>query len=450
MERQENAAIGQLEQIGRQILMVSRNELYLSMRFLDVALSSFAFVPDEAIGTIGTDGASIFYWPPWLGGVFREDPIRVNRAYLHMVLHGIFRHITGRQGRQQRYYDLACDLAVESVIDGMDHRCVRRSRSFVRREAYRRLKEEMKVLTAGKICQSLLSWNLSEPELARLEAEFLVDSHRYWPQDDSKSRRQIENQWQDISEKTEMEMETFQDEAASQSGNLVDQLKVENRQRFDYRKFLRKFAVFREEMAVDPDSFDYVFYSYGLRLYGNLPLIEPQEWKEEKRIQEFAVVIDTSMSCSGELVRKFLEETYTVLSEENSFFRKVNIHIIQCDEEVQTDVKITRAEELAVYMENLELKGEGGTDFRPAFAYVDKLLQEQAFTNLKGLLYFTDGKGIYPEKMPPYETAFVFLEEDYEDQEVPPWAMKLILEAEDLERTGLKEEQGRKGDSYAY
>ena len=54
---------------------------------------------------------------------------------------------------------------------------------------------------------------------------------------------------------------------------------------------------------MDPDSFDYVFYSYGLSLYGNMPLIEPQEVKEVYRIQEFVIVIDVSMSCSGELVR---------------------------------------------------------------------------------------------------------------------------------------------------
>lgn len=449
MRDRENDIVEQLEQIGRQILIVSRNELYLSMRFLDVALSSFTFVLDEGIGTIGTDGFSIFYGPAWLGGMFRENPVFVNRAYLHMALHGIFRHMTGRGGRQKRYYDLACDIAVESVIDGMTCRCVRQPRSFLRRETYRKLEEAMKVLTAGKICQCLLSWDLSETKLERLEAEFQVDSHLYWPEDDPKKRQQIENQWQDISEKTEMEMEGFSSEASSQSGNLAKQIKVENRQRFDYRKFLRKFAVLREEMAVDPDSFDYVFYSYGLRLYGNLPLIEPQEWKEEKKIEEFAVVIDTSMSCSGELVRKFLEETYTVLSEENSFFRKVNIHIIQCDEEIQTDVTITKAKDLAAYMEQLELKGEGGTDFQPAFAYVDRLREEQAFSNLKGLIYFTDGKGIYPEKMPPYETAFVFLEEDYEDREVPPWAMKLILEEEDLDRKDL-EERRRKGEDYAY
>ena len=39
-----------------------------------------------------------------------------------------------------------------------------------------------------------------------------------------------------------------------------------------------------------------------------MPLIEPQEWKEVKKVEDFAIVIDTSMSCSGDLVKKFLEE----------------------------------------------------------------------------------------------------------------------------------------------
>ena len=130
---------------------------------------------------------------------------------------------------------------------------------------------------------------------------------------------------------------------------------------------MRKFSVFREELKADPDTFDYGFYSYGMSLYGNMPLIEPLETREEHRIEEFAVVIDTSMSCSGELIRKFLEETYSVLTENESFFQKVNIHIIQCDEKVHQDVKITSEEELEDYMEHFQLYGEGGTDFRPAF-----------------------------------------------------------------------------------
>ena len=423
-----------LNDLGQQILRMSRNELYLKMRFLDVALSSYYFVMDEGIETIGTDGLAIYFQPQYVGGLFREDRVLMNRCYLHMVIHGIFRHMIRRRGRDRVLYDLACDIAAEAMIDKLTYRCVLKSRSWLRRDIYQRLSRQMQVLTAEKIYGALVRMELSEQELLKLIQEFRVDSHAYWPEDEDKKKQdQIENQWQSISEQTETDMETFSKESASQSGDFVEQMRVENRERFDYRQFLRKFSVLKEEVAVDPDTFDYVFYSYGLSLYGNMPLIEPQEWKEVQKVEEFVIVIDTSMSCSGELVKKFLEETYGVLSENDSYFRKVNIHIIQCDDQVQTDVRVTNREELKEYMDNLELRGEGGTDFRPAFDHVEQLIREKAFTRLKGLIYFTDGQGIYPRKMPPYETAFVFLKEDYEDADVPPWAMKLILEPQDIE-----------------
>lgn len=422
-----------LDMVGRKILTVSRNELYLKMRFLDVALSSLIFVMDTGAQGLGTDGLYLYFHPQYLGGLYREDRVMVNRLYLHMVLHGVFRHITRRQGREERLYGLACDIASESMVDGMQYRCVLKSRSLLRRETYRRLQKVLKVLAAEKIYGVLEGWELTEEELLRLEAEFRVDDHSYWPlEEDKKKQEEIENRWQDVSEQMETQMETFSKEMSSGTGDLIGQLKVENRERFDYRQFLRKFSVLREETAVDEDSFDYVFYTYGLSLYGNLPIVEPLEWKEVRKVEEFAVVIDTSMSCSGELVRKFLEETYGVLSESNSFFRKVNIHIIQCDDQVQTDQKITSGDELREYMENLELRGEGGTDFRPAFEYVEGLMRRQMSGRLKGMIYFTDGKGTYPAKMPPFQTAFVFLKEDYEDMDVPPWAMKLVLSEDDL------------------
>lgn len=425
----------QLNNVGIQILVTARNELYMKMRFLDVALSSFPYIMDMELDTIGTDGLAIYYNPRYLGGLYRRERILVNRVYLHMVLHGIFKHMIRQKGQEARFYNLACDIVTEHIIDGMRHRCILRAPSVRRREIYRRLTKEVKVMTAEKVCKILESWTLDEREFARLEEEFRADDHCLWPREEDKNKQQqIENQWKDVSEQMETDMETFSKEASSESGNLIDQVKVENRQRFDYRQFLRKFSVLKEEMAVDPDSFDYVFYSYGLMLYGNMPLVEPQEWREVQKVEEFVIVIDTSMSCSGELVKKFLEETYGVLSENESFFCKINIHIIQCDDMVQTDEKITCAEELKAYMDNLTLKGEGGTDFRPAFEYVEQLIKEQSFNSLKGLLYFTDGQGIYPLRMPPYKTVFVFIEEDYEDNEVPPWAMKLVLGSEDIER----------------
>jgi hypothetical protein len=49
------------------------------------------------------------------------------------------------------------------------------------------------------------------------------------------------------------------------------------------------------------------------------------------------------------------------------------------------------------------------------------------------MIYFTAGRGTYPSRRPAWDTAFVFLEEDYTDAAVPPWAIKLILEKEQLE-----------------
>jgi predicted metal-dependent peptidase len=80
----------------------------------------------------------------------------------------------------------------------------------------------------------------------------------------------------------------------------------------------------------------------------------------------------------------------------------------------------------------MQLQGFGGTDFRPVFNYVNQLIEQKEFVNLKGLIYFTDGCGEYPSKMPDYATAFVFVDDDYNDYNVPPWAIKLILPSSDI------------------
>ena len=58
------------------------------------------------------------------------------------------------------------------------------------------------------------------------------------------------------------------------------------RGRRSYRDFLQKFSVLREELAADLDEFDLNYYTYGFRLYRNMPLIEPLESRETKKIRE--------------------------------------------------------------------------------------------------------------------------------------------------------------------
>ena len=416
------------------ILQNSRNELYLNMRYLDLSLSSLGFEMDPACRGLGTDGFVIYYHGEYLCDLYRRGRVLVNRAYLHMVLHCLFCHMDTMGRRDGRMWNLACDIAAESVIDGLYLKCVHIQTPPFRMDWYGRLRQRLQVLNAEGVYTALEEMKLTERQLERLEAEFLVDDHQYWqlPPDAPKTGVVRQNQWSNNREKLQTEMETMGNRQDEDTKSLLEQVQVENRSRYDYRRFLQKFSVLREEMLVDEDSFDYVFYTYGLSLYGNMPLVEPLESKEVSRIEDFVLVIDTSMSCSGDLVRRFLEETYNVLCQSDSYFKKTNIHIIQCDDQVQQDRRITCRQEMEAYMQEFSIIGQGGTDFRPAFEYVNQMLGRGEFHRLKGLLYFTDGEGIYPVKRPVYDTAFVFVKEQYTDISVPAWAMKVILEPEQL------------------
>ena len=62
------------------------------------------------------------------------------------------------------------------------------------------------------------------------------------------------------------------------------------------------------------------------------------------------------------------------------------------------------------------------------FEKVEELQKNHIFRNLKALIYFTDGDGIYPAKKPNYETAFVFVKPTEKMDLVPKWAQKLLAE----------------------
>ena len=79
---------------------------------------------------------------------------------------------------------------------------------------------------------------------------------------------------------------------------------------------------------------------------------------------------------------------------------KIQIRYIQCDDEIQQDMKFERYTNI----KDIRIKGGGGTDFRPVFDLIDK-------KNYKpnAVLYFTDGHGDYPA-MSKYNTLWVMKE----------------------------------------
>ena len=235
--------------------------------------------------------------------------------------------------------------------------------------------------------------------------------------------------WKEAGRMLMVDMQAFQH--GQIPGQIEATLDYLTRDKMDYTEFLEQFAVMEETMSLDPDDFDYMYYTYGLRLPGQKKLlIEPLEYREVKQIREFVIAIDTSGSCFHTLVQKFLNKTYNILKATEMFTSQVHIRIIQCDATIQDDMEIHSLEEIEEYISHLKVKGCGGTDFRPVFEYVEKLRKTGELKDLCGLIYFTDGFGTFPTKPTEYKTAFVFTDK-YSNINVPAWALKICWTEED-------------------
>ena len=584
-EERRLTAQGSLNDLGSRILNQSRYELSLSMRHLARALDRLPYEMDFNTQRMGTEGERIHFHPEFIFQLFMESPQKLNRLYMHSLLHCLFRHMFKNEDKKEELWNMACDIHVEYVLDSLDVDLLRRPAGEYRENTFQRLEEKIKTLSAERIYQYLEEADLDYDAWERLEREFYKDDHVFWKvidredapgqegegdsdgaplplpedftpngnpsgeekegekkdggdntsaensedkdkspregkasedaspqsgtpsngegkeeknqeagnqepenrgsegegntgegnsgedsqgeakQEDSQSgnssgkkqeeRKKAENrkptgqgqreereakkkrddlskEWEDISKRTEQEIEHSSKEKQEEQGSLAWFLRLEQKKYTDFRDFLRRLSVDREEMEVDLDSFDYGYYYYGLEQYGNMPLIEENEYREGRKLQELVIAIDTSHSTKGEMVKGFLEETAGILKQKDAFFQKVKVHILECDDELRKDICLENVEDLEQYSKNFAVKGGYGTDFRPVFRYVSDLQKRGELKNLKGLMYFTDGKGRYPKEAPPYVTAFVFPKgEDIDDDNVPFWAMKLYQREKD-------------------
>jgi predicted metal-dependent peptidase len=471
----------QADKLACEILSFARNSLMFSMRFMAIALYKPELEPGGKFA-FATDAERIYFDSRHIFDVYRAEPSAVNRDFLHIVLHCVFHHLFVGAKVNPKLWDLACDVAVENAITELKIGALSCLREKRQEKAIAELSSAgVKPLTAEKIYRHYLDFAADDEQIERIRREFYADDHSPWyafpgsvsdeqneqeqkakggsgdgngksgeksepnpnsenqtpnaPDNEARAtKEELEENWKAIAEKVQTELETASRQWSDVAGALTQNLREVTREKYDYAEFLRRFAVLGEELRINDDEFDYVFYTYGLRLYDNLPLVEPLEYKEVKRVREFVIAIDTSASVSGELVQAFAQKTFNILKQSETYFSRINLRIIQCDTVIQDDAKITNQEEFDRYLRAMELKGLGGTDFRPVFRYVDELIAKGEFTNLRGLIYFTDGYGTFPEIRPRYESAFVFIDTggDSVNPNVPVWAIKLILKPEEI------------------
>ncbi|MDO4617486.1 MAG: VWA-like domain-containing protein [Lachnospiraceae bacterium] len=435
------------KQLCRRVWKLTIKNLRMKLPGLSEALSGLDFRPELQIDTIACDGFTVFYRPEFLLDTFRCSAGDLERILLHLILHNMYLHPLLMRGRSERHWNLACDLTVERMLDSWNIRGLGRPGADYRSYLLKELKLPRHWTGTEAMYDILMKQYPNMEQLKKLEELYRLDDHCKWivyrPKQEEDFRMQGQSgeegrssqgdgkafleKWEHLRKEWNPQMGEEHNRAGNQAGSKSQKAAVRKKSDYDYRSFLEEFMVCQEEVELDLDSMDYLPYWYSRNHYRDIVLIEPLEYKEVHKLDEMVIAIDTSGSCSGRIVRQFLQETWSILTESGNFFKKMHVHIIQCDSAIQEHVVVHSREEFQDYMDHVTIKGLGGTDFRPVFELVQKLIDEKELLNLKALLYFTDGDGVYPKDPPSFETAFIFLNQFYEKQKIPEWGIRLNL-----------------------
>ena len=415
--------------------------------FLREPIEGMGRIADPSLSRIATDGVHVFY-PP-------EVAVEAE-AVGHMLIHCLFRHLPPPEGAVGPLWNLACDISAEFLRTEF---FPAGDAKLTRLRINDALPEGVDPRVAGAVYRALME--CFEDELDPLYARFQRDDHRYWyapparelfpaeaPSGTGKGhesagdgrydgrrpyrawmKEALEGRWPSEEEWPGGASVTGRYGLAP--GSREERLLLRAQGKYDFTRYLRRFSTTREELRLDLSGFDYIPYYYGLARYGNMPLIEPLEYAESHKVESLVIAIDTSGSCTRPVVERFLAEIERILMRHDAFFARMDVHIIQCDAIVQSHVAIHSLDEWKAYMKDLVIRGRSGTDFTPVFDLVEKLRREGALKHLKGLLYFTDGDGVYPRRPTPYETAFVFSSRRALDFKRPRWIIPLCLERPD-------------------
>lgn len=424
---------------------------------------------------LGTDGVHLSFNPPLLCESFLENAEHLRRSYLHVHIHCLCFHMVQSSSMRQEKWDMACDLSAELMADLLlnqktvseklldllpaneaEHICsMLRRRRFLDADTIAAILNLTPKLTDfAKECahDSHRGWfrSLYSPSAAAIGGEGLCNGkspsgHRSLSPEQLEHLEALQKRWDKKLPKVRQAAGTGRKNGSG--GTVSEDADLKRRDSMDYHRFLSRFSIPGEEALLDMDAFDYIPYYYGLACYADeiaaygpaaspffakgIPFIEPLEYREVNRLDELAIAIDTSGSCSGKIVRRFLEETWNILSQKENFFAKMRLHLIQCDSMIQEHRIFTSIEEWEAALPDLKILGHGNTDFRPVFEHLEKLIQKKEIRRLRGLLYFTDGDGIFPPTAPPWDTAFVFLNDHTEKHEIPDWAIRLNLHLPD-------------------
>ncbi|MGY2463224.1 vWA domain-containing protein [Vreelandella sulfidaeris] len=362
-------------------------------------------VVDSRVLTACTDGVNVF-----INAHFASQCSSALRRFVlgHELYHVLLGHFIRQYGRDRLYWNLAVDAEANYrlMLDGLS---MPTDAVFYPAQA-------------GRNAETIYQWLLKHPR-PDIDAPFdihgeelfapatmdggsnvLVVDPDFAPlRVDNDMARLITQHWQEI---------VLKEAQQTSPGSIPDgmNLIVSNiaKPQVNWRTALHDFLLHRSGCQLTWNRLNRRYLAQGLYLPGR-----------QGKALSLMLAIDTSGSTQRQLPL-FIAELQALLT----CVEYVEIHLIECDADIQRERIINHVQELhEIGSDNgdgLTLRGGGGTDFRPVFERANDIMSEC-------LLFFTDGFGRTPETVPNFPVLWVITE----DGKVPAsWGQVVRLEDE--------------------
>lgn len=343
----------------------AKSKLLLSHPFFGAVAAKLEVVQNDDIQSFKSNGIKLEYNSDFLQ---KLEPSQMEFVFANGAMHASLAHEERKNGRSGWLWQLATDYAINDMLvqNGLNRpdeaHYSKRFNGMYAEEIYAELKED----------------------ILRDELEYEADDV-----DDMQESKKEQNTPQNEDILNEQLFEEFakaklEDEMKSGEAPLCIGrfFKILSEGKIDWRNELRA-ALDRhhkDDFTLLPPSKKFLY--KGIYLPSCI----------SKRFQ-LVVAIDSSGSVDEKLLSEFLSELNFLMLTIPNF----QIDMFVCDDKIRTHKTFWGGDTLEA-----DVKGGGGTDFRPIFEFVDRELSD-----VKLLLYFSDLDGIFPHDEPNYEVKWI-------------------------------------------
>lgn len=368
-------------------ITMARRTLILKMPFWGTLSMRLRPCELPEIGTAGTDGRSLYYAPAFIDEL--NDP-QLRFLIAHEVMHVTNGHIWRRGHRDEEGWNLACDYTIDPIIQECS--VDKAGRRFMEPPPGVHINPEWINLSAEDVYARLPKQGGKQGGGGSGGGQSKSNFGKFFAPKEGANDGQEKNS---ASLEQDWRRATLQAaKAAKAQGHLPAAIERMIREalepRVDWRAIMRRFmqsAARIDYSWVRPSS---RYSSMGLYL----PTIQSES------MPPIVVVFDTSGSINNRVLAQFDAELRDIVRE----CRPEATHVAFCDAEVDEDACIELApDDMITYRPT----GGGGTSFKPAFKWVEKMGIEPAC-----LIYLTDCEGDYPREAPDYPVLWCSTQKD--------------------------------------